>query len=294
MADVAGIVIGGVRLLAHFDTCIGAFDSIRAGANAGKELQICALKLSILQLRLLRWGESVGLADSESALADQAGTAESDAITKILDDIQAAFREAELIASRYRDHELLNDGDDQEAKSIEALTEKVRQLSSDRQRKLSLSKRTTRQATWFLRDRRRLDSLIAELTDNIDALANLVPHFNDDQKRQARTEAQQLAETPSKDIENALSAPWLGVAVSSVDEDLGSSLKKEMPPSVNDRSSETTSVNSGGTYYFRGNTISYGDVAAQHNGNVYGNVIASGNARVHYGDMLGGKSIFDD
>lgn len=275
-----------------------AFDSFKSEDALGKEFQICALKIAILQLRLLPWRKTVESEDGTQAWGDLVSGVNNIAIAELLEDISTAIRAAERTSARYYNLESHEEGDD-ETESIEALTENVRRLSRRKQRRISQTQ-TTRRALWFLRDRKKLNRLIEELTRCVDSLEELLPSSEGAHERSTKHDTQQLIQRAStEDQSDVLSAPWLSVAVSSVDEDLGASLKREASSASDDHTDGVDEAAFGnmhgyGSAYHRGNTIFYSDVAVAHQGNHYGKFMASGNARVQYGDAYGGRSIFDD
>ena len=67
MADLAGVVIGGVALASLFTTCVDCFEYIQLGRDFGKNYQRSQLQLTTVQLRLLRWGQSVRIEDGSSS-----------------------------------------------------------------------------------------------------------------------------------------------------------------------------------------------------------------------------------
>jgi len=61
--EAAGLTVGVVALAGLFNNAVDCFDYVQAGRSFGKNSQICLTKLSNAQLRVSRWGESVGLSD---------------------------------------------------------------------------------------------------------------------------------------------------------------------------------------------------------------------------------------
>jgi hypothetical protein len=61
MAEVAGLVIGAAGLIASWNACVQAFDAVASTRAYGLEYEIVNIKLEVERVRLLTWGETVGL-----------------------------------------------------------------------------------------------------------------------------------------------------------------------------------------------------------------------------------------
>ena len=134
MAEVAGLVIGGVSLASLFDSCMNAFDYIDSAKTYGKEYQKSAVKVSLLQLRLARWEESVSAAASPGS-ALKIGTAQDGETAKdLLGEIATGIEDTEKVAKRYKLKQAPPLMDNNEAMSMEALVSRAKNLSIRRQR----------------------------------------------------------------------------------------------------------------------------------------------------------------
>ena len=76
MADVVGLVIS---LAGLFNTVVDDFEYIQFACNFGFDFQVNALQLSNAQLRLSRWGKSIGLNNINSETRSLRGTLISEA-----------------------------------------------------------------------------------------------------------------------------------------------------------------------------------------------------------------------
>ncbi|KAM6483566.1 prion-inhibition and propagation-domain-containing protein [Trichoderma sp. SZMC 28011] len=56
-----GIAIGETSVAARFSNCIGTFEYIHLGRNLGEDYERYQLKVDVAELRLGRWGETVGV-----------------------------------------------------------------------------------------------------------------------------------------------------------------------------------------------------------------------------------------
>lgn len=289
MAEPLTIISGAASIISIYSQCVDAFNALSVQKDLGKEFQICALKLALLQLRLLRWRENIDFSDDELDARRAISDENKQTIESLLVSIKDTFRSADSISRRYAGKDIQDEQDQPDAESIEALTEQVRTLSARKERNTPLLRQSRSKATWFPGDRKKLNRLVESLTEYIDMLVELLPELKEVQRRQALGEASELIDQSSTHDEDVLSAPWLGVAVSSVDQDMGASLKErssaaesQVPDSGRQQHSKT---------YARGITHQYGDVGARHQ---YSTNVGDSRAKVHYGDRYGGRSVFDE
>lgn len=296
MAETASEPASMANISALFTHCMEILDAFASEGALGKEFQVSALKLAVLQLRLLRWRKSVALDDEGSDDSQPVTASEKRAISRLLEDILYQLERAEAISSRYAGSK--TDGAvaslEPDTDSIEAVSGQVRRLSERRQSRMPFLQQKQRRLAWAVKDGKNLETLVIDLTDRITMLVELLPRTKVDQIRQARSEAQELIsksrEAPQYQ-DDVLSAPWLKVAVSSVDQDVGACLKSEASSAMRHESNEQKEFRFRNVYV-RGNAVAhFGDVSVEHQ---FNNVVARDNARVHYGDNFGSKSIFDD
>ena len=59
---IAGLTLSTVSIAALFTTCIDCFNIVAAAKDFGHDYELLCTALAIQKLRLLLWGESVGLA----------------------------------------------------------------------------------------------------------------------------------------------------------------------------------------------------------------------------------------
>ena len=103
MADLAGVVIGGVALTSLFTTCVDCFEYVQLGRDFGKNYQRSQLQLTAVQLRLSRWGESVRIMDDPSSQRFEVTLAtpeEAVLVQGILGEIMVVFEDMEMISRR--------------------------------------------------------------------------------------------------------------------------------------------------------------------------------------------------
>ncbi|PWI64017.1 hypothetical protein PCL_00451 [Purpureocillium lilacinum] len=74
MTEAVGLAAGLISLAGLFNTAIDDFEFIQFGRNFGADFQVNILRLSNAQLRLSRWGKSIGLSDVDSETRSLRGT----------------------------------------------------------------------------------------------------------------------------------------------------------------------------------------------------------------------------
>jgi hypothetical protein len=165
MAEVAGLVIGGVGLAALFDTCMSTFEYVDTGRKYGVDYQKAALKVSVLELRLSRWGQQVRFS---KAAGGEDSTSEE--VERLLGEIQMNFEDAFEASKKYVMPKSKETGLQVEGSgALESLGDTFRRLSLKRQNKTSLAKK----ARWALRDKKKLGRLIDDIKESIESLENL-------------------------------------------------------------------------------------------------------------------------
>lgn len=63
MAEFAGLSIGSVALTGLFNNCVDTFQYVQLGRNFGNDYESCLIKLGVVKLRFLRWGELMTVPD---------------------------------------------------------------------------------------------------------------------------------------------------------------------------------------------------------------------------------------
>ena len=292
MAEVAGLVIGGVGLVALFDSCMSGFQYLEAGANYGRDYNKAALKVSLNQLRLAQWRNSVELVEDPQhgtrglPIANSEQTAK---VQELLEEIQDGFEVAEKTAQRHKLKKILLAPEQQAgAETATALVTTVKARALQRQDKSSLKQK----ALWALHDQRKLTQLIDDQKEYITALVDLFPAISSKQLDLAKMEAAALLKLEQLRL-GSEAAAMLDEASNEVYPELGMSLKEATPGSKYTFSSVKTM---GQARVQNGNYVAK-DYQGGWIPNVtynFGDVEASDHARQHNGDNYGGKSVYDD
>ncbi|CAK3818241.1 Hypothetical predicted protein [Lecanosticta acicola] len=306
MAEVAGLVIGGVGLAAMFDVCMNAFDRVESGKAYGKDYQEAALSLRTLQLRLARWRETVEIVEDSSQAnygVPVASQAQAELLGDLLGSIEGKFKDAEKAGKL---HKFKNptappppaDG----SWTINALEEKVQTMSLERQKKTSVAQKTR----WVLHDKKFFSEVIATLTRQIKDVEELFPANQYpvqqtaltkyvQQDGNALTKATQELVPPSEVEEPEVAAAALLKATAQVDPQLKEVLNQIVQNKTGHTYGNLTLTDQAkalrGTF-----------VASDYDGprdikghqNKYGDTHASDQTKVHEGDVYGGRYILDD
>ncbi|KAI8628106.1 prion-inhibition and propagation-domain-containing protein [Xylariaceae sp. FL1651] len=176
MAEVFGIISGAVGIASVFSTCVECFDYIQIGRRFGKDFQTELLTLSLLKLRLSRWGEAVHVYEDPQLGRPEATKAEIAVAKDTLYQILVLFADSEKVSTKYRltaqpgeDLSALS-GSDLEAK-LGALDNRMRQLAAKRQKHASFAKITR----WALYDKEHYARLVEGITKLIEGLEQAFP-----------------------------------------------------------------------------------------------------------------------
>lgn len=287
MAEVAGLVIGGVGLAALFSTCMETFEYVESGSNYGKAYQKSALRLTLLRLRLSRWGETVKFIDEPTGGRYEelpvASDKDSKKVNWLLGEIHASLEDAERAAKRYECEQPAADGDTR----VAAITEKVRTMAIRRQKSSSF----VQKARWALHDEKKFGKVIGELSEFITNLTELFPATKPIQEQLASADAAEVI-SPSeiKDPSEVVGIAYVDEATTEVDPMLKQAMQEKMPA---ERRHAFNKVMSKG----RATVINGDEVAAGAQVNGYGHdyngVYADGYSQVLNGNRYGGRSILD-
>jgi hypothetical protein len=186
--DVAGLVIG---LATAWKTCIEVFDIVDASRSYGMDYELFLVKLEVERIRLLTWGDTVGLAEI------QRGGASSDSrfnredvrttVLRLLGCIQHIFENSDKLQERYGLQPVVatpamvtaaSDDDSQPTQSRRILGavfkhayETLRKSAKDRQRDTPLKRKTL----WAVHDKKKFQLLVTEIKGFNDSLESLFP-----------------------------------------------------------------------------------------------------------------------
>jgi hypothetical protein len=295
--EVAGLVVGGVGLAALFETCMNTFEYVDTGKRYGVDYQKAALKVSVLELRLSRWGQQVRFSETlpEGSTSDQSPQVEA-----LLGQIQMDLEDACKASKRY----VLPRGNEtgqQVAGSgnLESLGDRFRGLSLRRQNRTSLVKKTR----WALRDKKKLDSLIDDIKGSVDSLENLssaVSAPSPQQRQEVMKDVQELVQPAEIEEPEETNEPIIAV-LKEITEGVDGQLREAVDVAatrVASGDSHSNIFTSDKARMIFGDYIANGYkgpvVLADRHTVTSNKVYTTGEAKVQFGNSYGGKSIMDD
>ncbi|RFU29439.1 hypothetical protein B7463_g6898, partial [Scytalidium lignicola] len=199
MAEVAGLVIGGVGLAAVFTTCVDCFEYVQVGREFGGDYERCLLKLDIVKLRLSRWGDAINTRQGQPGVI-VGNSDEAEIVKKTLGSIIDRFATAEAISSRFRPGNtstaLVTTGPNSAAvdldPSLQAMRNKIQEQALKRQNRSTFRQK----AAWVFRDKARFDHLLEDVTYFVTQLVELFPMVKADQQALAAQDARALENQP--------------------------------------------------------------------------------------------------
>lgn len=185
------------------DAALTCFERVQIARSFDQDLDSHRIKLDIIQLRLSRWGEAVGLysssdsdstalttntGDGEGAANEQSMTpllapAELKAAQGLLEAIQHQFARAEKKAARMQPQPQQDDSIDP-ANDLSSLTLTLRtKLRAALGRRRAQLVKVTHSVQWAFYKKQEFDAFVADLSENISGLEELFPSKEEATKR---------------------------------------------------------------------------------------------------------------
>ncbi|KAL1688117.1 prion-inhibition and propagation-domain-containing protein [Schizophyllum commune] len=195
--EVAGLVIGATSILALWETCVQVFDIVVSGQHYGMDSEIARVKLEVERVRLLMWGEAVGLSSvrlpeegvpSPGPCHPRLGRPEvTDAVMRILGCIHHLFKDTDALQRRYglqRTSErssvsaVLDISPENNASSATILESVFKKAYASLQKSSRRNNRITtlrKRAHWAILDKTKFSLLVQEIRAFNDSLSALFP-----------------------------------------------------------------------------------------------------------------------
>lgn len=199
MAEIAGLVIGGVSLVTLFDTCLSGYDKIELARNYGRDYERLVVKFELLRTRFYLWGQAMGLEQAPNSAQGLAEITESQialctnwnsvketvgnslvAIQGLLQDLSKLEKSYGLVrisdskvASAEASESQMVMRDRQKSSALSEVFESLSVRSRSWQKESSPRKKFL----WAIRDREEFQELINELlvfVENLEAVSNLI------------------------------------------------------------------------------------------------------------------------
>ncbi|KAJ1569169.1 hypothetical protein HK405_008921 [Cladochytrium tenue] len=300
MAEVFGIVSGAVGIAAIFSTCIECFDYVEVGRSFGRDVKTNQLVLVLLQLRLSRWGDAVGIDNGdnpESLQLNNGASATSkdvDVAKDVLVQILVLLQDSQKVSRKYEVPAATDENLDVN-EPLNSMCERMRKLAVRRQKKAGLVKLLK----WAIIDHDRIIKLTEGIALLLDRLESVFPAPKDRLTARAEEDAEVIAaatvSTPpvlvDPRFEEAISQVKL--LADKVDKALSLKLTSEAGIRIGSIVMEPMALMHNGDSVdpaWKGQTL-----LPQSNSSVHiGNLTMRGNAKVMNGTIFGsGKGFFD-
>ncbi|KAJ6785589.1 hypothetical protein PWT90_00461 [Aphanocladium album] len=168
MAELFGTISAALSVAALFNNAVECFGYIQQGRHYGRDYERCQLKLDIIQARLTKWGDTVGIND-ETRFATTAPSDESTQRVRIvLEEISLLFQTAKKTSSRYDFEKKAPPGP---WPSLDIFQGVLRKKGKERQRASSFKQKMK----WALYDAKEFQRLLTNLNGFVDDLEKLYP-----------------------------------------------------------------------------------------------------------------------
>ena len=225
MAEAVGLAVSVAALAGLFNNTVDCFEFVQLGRNFGKDYDTSQVMLDNAQLRLSRWGKSLGLGDNirdvESLATRFQPLSNVTHAERLLGQVFNLFADAEGVSHKYK---IQNKSDSNSlaiynpqtdlSSEMASLHEKMRGLSIKRQNNSGLRQKTK----WALYEGEHFRQLIGNITKLVDDLVDLFPASKQSQRElcdaevsvlgsgEAITVLQEIAASQDKLLEQAINA----------------------------------------------------------------------------------------
>ncbi|KAJ5689116.1 hypothetical protein N7462_003508 [Penicillium macrosclerotiorum] len=212
--EIASTAIGVIGLASLFSTCIETLDTLSSAARYGVDREILQTKVEIERLRLMVWGESVGITEIDPECTENEITEDDlailddsirspalrPAIIGLLSCFTHYFENIEELQRRYglaARQETKGKEKDlawTEKPTREILLSSFQKTYSRFQERTAIAQKNTsafKKATWAISDERKFRALLAEIKAINDSLVSLLPAIGDRTRVQMRADIMQ-------------------------------------------------------------------------------------------------------
>ncbi|KAL6817453.1 prion-inhibition and propagation domain-containing protein [Trichoderma camerunense] len=288
MSELFGIVSGTIQIPTAFSACVEVFDYVQLSRRFGKDFQTNQLRLTLLKLRLSRWGAALDIYNDpqlENSLAtkDDLETAK-DTLLQIL----LLFEDSKTISDKYRLKAGKNETvegqhpntDLMEDTAITSVNNKMNALATKRRKGTSVLKL----ATWSMHHNKAVSRLVEDISGLIESLEQLFPPQSTIQSH--------LVEREVSEAQDEREKAALATSAQGIDQVLFAAAGQSVVHQYRNISIEASEV---GTI-LNGNTFSYDYSGATHTGRAHmydGISIKGTKLRVHNGDQHGSNDFFN-
>jgi len=161
MAEAAGLAVGVLGLLGLFSSSIQLFELVEHGCNQSRDLGLLSVKFKVERMRMILWGEYVGLWTSEPAPASTRihkhllRSDVFDTVQDVLENMQMMIQEGHKLA---------------EAHNKRVMNKSLLSITSEQQN----SREVSAKLRWIFQDKRNVEKLACDLHQLNNSLAGLI------------------------------------------------------------------------------------------------------------------------
>ena len=199
--DVTGLII---TVVTAWETCVQVFEIIDSGKKYGMDYEILRVKLEVERIRLLAWGEAVGLSGVEQGKPSPDARLNREdvrvVVLRLLGCIQHVFEHSDQLQDIYGlrpVHPTIVDPQEPPSQSQLILGPIFKRAYESLRRSAKYRQRTTpliRKTIWAVHDKKKFQTLIAEIKDFNDGLEALFPDLSSQTAYLIRTDIDQSVE----------------------------------------------------------------------------------------------------
>lgn len=169
MAEIFGTLSAALSVAALFNNAVDCFGYVQLGRHYGRDYERCQLKLEIIQARLTKWGDAVGINDDQKFKTTSPTDESTQRAKTILEEIGLLFSTAKKTSSRY-------DTPSSTAAqgpwpALHIVHGVLRRKGKERQRTSTFKQKMK----WALYDAKEFQRLLSNLSGFVDDLEKLYP-----------------------------------------------------------------------------------------------------------------------
>ena len=205
MAEAAGVALGVAAL---WRNCVDLFGVIQSTRRYGMDYELLCVKLEVERVRLLCWGDAVGLSNQSNQSQSESRPSPDPCfkrvevqtmVVRLLGCIQHVFENSDRLQEvyglqpLYQESTVGSSGNQVQLSQTQLILEGVfkkayqhlRKLAQDRQRTTPIVRKTM----WAIHDRKKFSSLVTEIRDFNNSLESVFP---DARSRAAKAMIQEI------------------------------------------------------------------------------------------------------
>ncbi|KAF4985682.1 hypothetical protein FDECE_16392 [Fusarium decemcellulare] len=204
--EAAGLVLGALGISGLFTACIQNFDIVVNSRNFGHEFDLLCTQLGLQRIRLVLWGESLGLVPgpSEKRIPYHTTIERDDirpAIESTLNHLCLLLQNAEVVTGRYKLEDGMDGAQEIQPASSTGLTifrERFESFKA-RIRKNQKAKSTWEVTRWAIHDSAKFKAMIGNIKDLMDGLESITSTLGVLERQQAllTEEVESISDTRS-------------------------------------------------------------------------------------------------